>query len=58
VEAARKAVHQAESRVGLGEWKRAWDPSLVALFVAEREFLPGEDAAWMNVRSIIRGGRG
>jgi hypothetical protein len=33
------------------------DPSLVALFVAEREFLPGEDAAWMNVRSIIRGGR-
>jgi hypothetical protein len=41
VEAARKAVHQAESPVALGEWKRAWDPSLVALFVAEREFLPG-----------------
>jgi len=26
--------------------------------VAEREFLHGEDAAWMDVRSIIRGGRG
>ena len=25
--------------------RRAWGPSLVALFTAEREFLPGEDAA-------------
>jgi hypothetical protein len=48
VEAARKAVHRAESRVALGEWKGAWGPSLVALFVAEREFLPGEDTAWID----------
>ena len=48
VEAARKAVHRAESRAALGEWKGAWGPSLVALFVAEREFLPGEDAAWID----------
>ena len=48
VEAATEAVHRAESRVALGEWKRAWGPSLVALFVAEREFLPGEHAAWID----------
>jgi SARP family transcriptional regulator, regulator of embCAB operon len=48
VEAATKSVHEAESQVALGEWKRAWGPSLVALFVAEREFLPGEDAPWID----------
>jgi DNA-binding SARP family transcriptional activator len=48
VEAARRAVHQAESQVALGEWKRAWGPSLVALFVAEREFLPGAEAPWID----------
>jgi DNA-binding SARP family transcriptional activator len=48
VEAATEAVHRAESRVALGDWKPAWGPSLVALFVAEREFLPGEDAAWID----------
>jgi SARP family transcriptional regulator, regulator of embCAB operon len=47
VEVAAKAAHQAESQVALGEWKRAWAPSLVALFIAEREFLPGEDAPWI-----------
>ncbi len=41
-------LRRAESRVALGEWKRAWGPSLVALFVAEREFLPGEDATWID----------
>jgi pentatricopeptide repeat protein len=48
VEAAAEAVHRAESQVALEEWKRAWGPSLVALFVAEREFLPGEDAFWID----------
>jgi DNA-binding SARP family transcriptional activator len=48
VEAATTAVHQAESQVPLGQWKRAWGPSLVALFVAEREFLPGADAPWID----------
>jgi DNA-binding SARP family transcriptional activator len=48
VEAATRAVHQAESQVALAEWKRAWGPSLVALFVAEREFLPGADAPWID----------
>jgi DNA-binding SARP family transcriptional activator len=48
VEAAAQAVHRAESQVALKEWRRAWGPSLVALFVAEREFLPGEDAPWID----------
>jgi SARP family transcriptional regulator, regulator of embCAB operon len=48
VEVAREAVHRAESQVALGEWKRGWGPSLVALFIAEREFLPGEDAPWVE----------
>lgn len=41
-------MHQAESQVALGEWKRAWGPSLVALFVAEREFLPGAEEPWID----------
>ncbi len=48
VEVAAEAVHRAESQVALGGWKHAWGPSLVALFIAEREFLPGEDAPWID----------
>jgi DNA-binding SARP family transcriptional activator len=48
VEVAADAVHRAESQVALANWKGAWGPSLVALFVAEREFLPGEDAPWIS----------
>ncbi len=48
VEAAAQAAHRAESQVALGRWKQAWGPSLVAMFVAEREFLPGEDAPWID----------
>jgi SARP family transcriptional regulator, regulator of embCAB operon len=48
VEVAAAAVHRAESRVALCEWKAAWGPSLVALFIAEREFLPGDDAGWID----------
>ncbi|MGO9077986.1 MAG: AfsR/SARP family transcriptional regulator [Streptosporangiaceae bacterium] len=48
VEAAAEAAHRAESQVALGRWKQAWGPSLVAIFVAEREFLPGEDAPWIT----------
>ncbi|HEY2316398.1 MAG TPA: BTAD domain-containing putative transcriptional regulator [Streptosporangiaceae bacterium] len=48
VEAATAAAHRAESQVALGRWRQAWGPSLVAMFVAEREFLPGEDAPWIG----------
>ena len=50
VEVAAEAAHRAESRVALGQWKQAWGPSLVAMFIAEREFLPGEDAPWISER--------
>src|SRR5580704_11496322 len=30
------------------DWARAWGPALVALFVARRDFLPGEDAPWID----------
>ena len=46
--AAVEAVHRAESSVAQGDWVRAWGPSQVALFVAERDVLPGEDAPWLD----------
>ena len=48
VEVAAQAVHRGESQIALRDWKRAWGPSLAALFIAEREFLPGEDAPWID----------
>ncbi len=48
VELAAEAVHRGESQIALRDWKRAWGPSQVALFIAEREFLPGEDAPWID----------
>jgi SARP family transcriptional regulator, regulator of embCAB operon len=48
LEAAVEAIHRAESAVAQQEWTRAWGPVLAALFVAERDFLPGEDASWID----------
>ena len=48
LEAAIEAIHRAESAVAQDEWTRAWGPVLAALFVAERDFLPGEDAPWID----------
>jgi len=48
LEAAVEAVHRAESAVAQQDWTRAWGPALTALFVAERGFLPGEDAPWID----------
>ncbi|MGM7778262.1 hypothetical protein ACSVHC_19940 [Arthrobacter sp. KNU-44] len=48
LEAAVEAIHRAESAVAQQDWARAWGPVLVALFVAERGFLPGEDADWID----------
>jgi DNA-binding SARP family transcriptional activator len=50
VEAAEKAVHKAESRVVLHDWTHAWGPSLAALFIAERVFLPEDHAPWIDER--------
>jgi DNA-binding SARP family transcriptional activator len=48
LEAALEAVHRAESSVAQQEWARAWGPAQLALFVAERGFLPGEDCPWID----------
>jgi DNA-binding SARP family transcriptional activator len=48
LEAAAEAIHRAESSVAQHEWLRAWGPALTALFVAERGFLPGEEAPWID----------
>ena len=48
LEAAPEAIHRAESLVAQHNWGRAWGPALTALFVAGRNFLPGEDAPWID----------
>ena len=48
LEAAPEAAHRAESAVAQHDWLRAWGPVLTALFIAERGFLPGEDAPWIS----------
>jgi SARP family transcriptional regulator, regulator of embCAB operon len=48
LEAAAEAVHRAESSIAQQTWARAWGPALTAMFVAERGFLPGEDAPWID----------
>jgi SARP family transcriptional regulator, regulator of embCAB operon len=48
LEAAVEAIHRAESAVAQEDWRRAWGPVLVALFVAERDFLPADDAPWID----------
>jgi SARP family transcriptional regulator, regulator of embCAB operon len=50
LEAARDAIHRAESALALGDWERAWGASQVSLFTARRGFLPGEERAWIEER--------
>ena len=48
VEAAREALHRAESRVAAGEWAESWGPAGVAYHVARRPLLQGEDRPWLD----------
>ena len=48
VEAAGERLHEAESATALGDWHRAWAPARAALHIAERTFLPGHEAAWVD----------
>ena len=48
VEAAREAVHRAESAIAQGDCHRAWAPSQVAMFVSRRAFLPDLEAPWID----------
>lgn len=42
------ALREAETAAGIGDWRRAWAQALSAMFVTQREFLPGFDAAWVT----------
>jgi DNA-binding SARP family transcriptional activator len=48
VEDAVAAVHEAQSAVALGEWKRAWGPALRAQFIARRPLLSEHDTPWLD----------
>ncbi len=50
LEAAGTAVHRAESAVALENWEEAWAPARTALYVANRGFLPGHEAPWVDER--------
>ena len=50
VEAAREAIHRAESGVARGAWKEAYGPAAVSQFVTSRPFLPGLEAPWIDER--------
>jgi DNA-binding SARP family transcriptional activator len=47
-EAAEEAIHRAEAAVAQERWAAAWGPSLVALFVARRGLLQGDDLPWIE----------
>jgi class 3 adenylate cyclase len=48
MEAATEGLHRAMSAVSQKDWGRAWGPSRVALHVAQRGFLPGYEAPWVD----------
>jgi SARP family transcriptional regulator, regulator of embCAB operon len=47
LEAARDAVHRAESSLAARDWGRAWGAAQITLFTARRGFLPGDDLPWI-----------
>ena len=48
IEAATEGLHRAVSAVSQKDWGRAWGPSRVALHIAQRGFLPGYEAPWIE----------
>ena len=48
VEDAIAAVHEAQSAIALGDWRRAWGPALRAEFIARRRLLPEHDIPWLD----------
>jgi SARP family transcriptional regulator, regulator of embCAB operon len=47
LEAARAALHRAESATANAAWTDAWAPARIALHTTARGFLPGEDGEWI-----------
>jgi DNA-binding SARP family transcriptional activator len=52
VEAASEAIHRAEGAVGRQAWAEVWGPARVALHIVRRDFLPGENAPWIDERRL------
>jgi DNA-binding SARP family transcriptional activator len=48
LEAAADRLHVAESAVATLDWHRAWAPARAALHTAERGFMTGEEAPWID----------
>ena len=48
LEAAAEGLHRAQSLVAQGDFASAWSPGRVAQHIATRDFLPGEDAPWID----------
>ncbi len=48
LEASAEHLHEAESATSMGDWHRAWAPARAALHTAERGFLEGNDAPWIE----------
>lgn len=48
VEAVTCAVDEAEGALRAGNMRRAWGPALVAVAIANREFLPGIEGEWVD----------
>lgn len=48
VEECLAAIHEAQSAVALGDWKRAWGPALRAQLIARRRLLPEHDTPWLE----------
>jgi DNA-binding SARP family transcriptional activator len=48
LEAATERLHRAESAAAREVWTEVWGPARVAQHVAQRGFLPGEDAPWIE----------
>ncbi|MEV1292127.1 bacterial transcriptional activator domain-containing protein [Pseudonocardia sp. NPDC049635] len=47
---AAMALHEAEAAAGVRDWRRAWAHALSAVFVTQREFLPGFTGEWVARR--------
>jgi SARP family transcriptional regulator, regulator of embCAB operon len=48
LEAAADGLHRAESAIASKDWTRAWAPARVAMHIAERGFMPGYEAKWIE----------
>ena len=48
VESAAEAIHRASSAVAQGRWTDAWGPAHVVVHTANRGFLAGHDAPWIE----------